>query len=69
MRLPRRALFTAAQWELIHEKREERMTWKEIASQYFPSLSGRLLSDRYARYLKKLQAEEEAKSEGEDDEE
>ena len=49
--------YTTADFELMREKREEGMSWNNIARQYFPDRSVNSPRDRYRAYLNKLKGE------------
>lgn len=45
--------YTDADFELMHKIREENMTWKDIASRYFPGRYADSMRKMYKRHLRK----------------
>ena len=68
----RRRTFTAADLELMREKRAEGMKWRDIARDHFPGQTPNSLTVQYSIYRKKQEREaakrrqEEAESEESD---
>lgn len=45
--------YTDAEFELMHEMRKKKMTWKDITAKYFPGRSNLALSQAYKRYMQR----------------